>query len=62
VTVRLDRVEKSIEYLRAEETREKEAFSLNMPEADMFTARAKDAFDVERAKVLVSAKRPKNRR
>jgi hypothetical protein len=62
VEVRLDRVERFIDYLGAEEARERDTFSLTMPEEEMFTFCARQAFDVEKAKVLASARRPKNRR
>jgi hypothetical protein len=57
VRVRLDRVEKFINYLREEEMREREVYSLNMPEEDMFTSKCIRTFEAERKRVLASAKR-----
>lgn len=62
VEVRLERVESFITYLASEEMRERDTFSLSMPESEMFTYRARDVFDIEKTKVMTSAMRPKNRR
>jgi hypothetical protein len=62
VELRLDRVDKFIEYLHAEEMREKDAYSLDMPEEETFTFRARDVFREESARVLTSARRRANRR
>lgn len=61
IYVRLDRVGKFLEYLQAEEARERELYSLDMPEAETFTFQAIERFNVEKERVLNSAKRPKNR-
>lgn len=60
VELRLDRVEKFIEYLNREEARERELYSLNMPEEEMFTAKAKQIFGFEKARVLNSARRQRS--
>lgn len=60
VHVRLDRVERFIDYLHDEEMREKEAYSLTMPEGETFTFRLRDAFNFEKKKVLTSATRARN--
>jgi len=57
VKVRLERVETFIQYLVREEYRERELFSLNMPESDMFTFKMLDNFDREKARILRSAKK-----
>jgi hypothetical protein len=57
VKIRLERVEKFIEYLRAEEQREREFYSLGMPDAEMFTFKPAAAFNEERARVLASAEK-----
>lgn len=61
IKVRLDRVEKFISYLCEEEFREREIFSLDMPESEMFSSRAKIQFASESDKVLKSASKKKNR-
>lgn len=62
VKVRLERAEHFIEYLREEESREKELYSLEMPESDMFTYKVKANFEVEKVKVMKSAKRQKSKK
>ncbi|QQC64352.1 ATP-binding protein [Paraburkholderia ginsengisoli] len=57
VKVRLERVEKFIEYLKQEELREREMYSLGMPEEDMFSTKAETNFKTEKTRVLKSAKR-----
>lgn len=57
VKVRLDRVDEFIKYIEAEEQREKEAFSLGMPEDEMFTAKARKNFAFEKVRVVKSAER-----
>lgn len=59
VQVRLNRVEKFIEYLCEEEKREREMYSLGMPEEEMFSYKAHQGFDVEKTRVLRSLKRQK---
>jgi hypothetical protein len=62
VEVRLGRVEEIIKYLEAEESREREFYSLGMPVEQMFTSRIRATFDVEKNRVLKSAKRQTARR
>lgn len=57
VQVRLGRVEKFIEYLREEEMREREMYSLGMPEEEMFSYKARTGFNSEKARVLRSLKK-----
>lgn len=57
VKVRLDRVENFLIYLREEEYREKENYSLEMPESEMFTNMAIKGFEAEKKRVLKSAKK-----
>lgn len=57
VETRLSRVEKFLDYLREEEMREREVYSLGMPVEEMFTFKSRQTFDAERARVLVSAKK-----
>lgn len=54
---RLERVEQFIEYLHAEEERERDQFGLEMPKEDMFTFKALADFSVEKDRVLLSAQR-----
>jgi hypothetical protein len=62
VQVRLDRVEEFIKYLEDEEARERELYSLGMPAVEMFTATIRESFDVEKRRVVKSAKRQMERR
>lgn len=55
IKVRLDRVEKFIEYLSSEEHKEREYYSLEMPEDEMFTFKSKLDFSSEKQRVLKSA-------
>jgi len=57
VKVRLERVEKFIEYIKQEELREREMYSLGMPEDEMFSSKAETSFHDEKDRVLRSAKR-----
>ncbi|MFM0485045.1 hypothetical protein PQQ81_31295 [Paraburkholderia strydomiana] len=57
VKVRLERVEKFIEYMKQEELREREMYSLGMPEEEMFSSKAETNFTAERTRVLRSARR-----
>ncbi|MCU8492736.1 hypothetical protein M2G42_00205 [Vibrio vulnificus] len=57
VNTRLERANKFIEYLRTEELREKDAFSLDMPEKEMFTHKALSDFIDEKKRVMRSAKK-----
>ncbi|MCG9056000.1 hypothetical protein LH442_08330 [Laribacter hongkongensis] len=61
VKVRLDRVEKFIDYLSREENAERETYSLGMPKEEMFTHKAKTFFDAEKNGVLASASKPSNK-
>jgi hypothetical protein len=62
VRVRLERVESFISYLEKEETREREAFSLGMPLAEMFSAKIRRTFDFEKDRVLSSAQKQSAKR
>lgn len=57
VEIRLDRVDKFIEYLNQEELRERDLYSLGMPVSEMFTSETRKRFDEERQRALESAKR-----
>lgn len=57
VKVRLERVEKFIEYIKSEETQERDMYSLGMPEDEMFSAKAEKSFAVEKQRVIKSAAR-----
>ena len=59
VQTRLQRVEHFIDYLHEEEKRERELYSLGMPEEEMFTYASKKAFVTERSRVLASAVKTK---
>lgn len=60
IQVRLERVEEFIEYLRSEEAREKEFYSLGMPDEEMFTHKAYSNFQPERERVIKSAAKQKS--
>lgn len=60
VQVRLERVEEFINYLKTEEAREKEFYSLGMPEDEMFTFKAAVNFHPEKERVIKSAAKQKN--
>jgi hypothetical protein len=60
VKVRLDRVEEFIKYLETEEMRERDLYSLGMPETEMFIAKARSEFSVERERVLKSAQKQRS--
>jgi hypothetical protein len=55
VRTRLARVEQFITYLSAEESRERELYSLKMADDEMFTFKCRMAFEAESARVLASA-------
>jgi hypothetical protein len=56
IKVRLERVHEFIKYIHAEELRERDLYSLGMPETEMFTYRALSSFEEESKRVLKSAK------
>lgn len=60
VKVRLERVGEFLKYITTEEQREKEIYSLGMPDEEMFTTKASASFQEESKRVLKSAKRQKN--
>lgn len=62
VKTRLDRVEKFVTYLGAEEHRERDVYSLGMPDEEMFTFKCNQAFEKERVRVLSSAQKQGNSR
>ena len=57
VNVRLERVEEFLNYLTDEELRERELYSLDMQETEMFTSKAKESYFRDKSRVLVSAKK-----
>lgn len=57
IKVRLDRVDEFIKYLQLEEMREREIYSLGMPESEMFFSKARIDFTTERTRVLKSAQK-----
>lgn len=57
VKKRLERVEHFIAYLRVEEANEIDRFSLTVSDDEMFTSKSVAEFNVERKRVLASAKR-----
>jgi hypothetical protein len=57
VRARLARVEQFINYLSAEEAREREVYSLKSADDELFTFRCNAGFEIERARVLTSATR-----
>lgn len=57
VELRLERAGRFVEYLNAEERRERELYRLGFPDEELFTARCVAAFEAERDRVLASAKR-----
>lgn len=61
VKVRLERAEHFIDYLCDEENREKELYSLEMPETEMFTYKIKASFAVEKVRVMKSARKQKSK-
>jgi hypothetical protein len=56
VETRLERVERFDTYLRNEESRERDMYSLGMPEVEMFTTRLLATFEVEKERIKRSAK------
>ncbi|MNV64084.1 hypothetical protein D3C71_1567110 [compost metagenome] len=62
VQTRLDRAEMFVKYLKDEEIKEREHYSLDMPEQDMFTAKAEEVYKNEREQVLHSARKLKPRK
>lgn len=57
VNTRLDRVDHFIGYLKDEEDRERELFSLGMPQEEMFTYKSERSFETEKSQVLASAQK-----
>ncbi|MCP3025277.1 AAA family ATPase [Cupriavidus basilensis] len=57
VKVRLERVENFIKYMKEEELREREMYSLGMPEEEMFSTKAETSFAAEKTRVLRSARK-----
>jgi hypothetical protein len=57
VEIRLERVECFNAYLRSEELREREMYSLGMPEAEMFTTRLLATFNTEKGRIKRSAEK-----
>ncbi|MNJ72420.1 hypothetical protein D3C77_690650 [compost metagenome] len=51
-----------VKYLKDEEIKEREHYSLDMPEQDMFTAKAEEVYKNEREQVLHSARKLKPRK
>ncbi|MBE8567779.1 hypothetical protein AB6E39_25745 [Vibrio splendidus] len=61
VKTRLDRADNFIAYLKNEELREKDLYSLDMPEHEMFSSKVSQEFDIEKSRVLRSAKKQRSR-
>ncbi|ELB2263696.1 hypothetical protein QNZ58_003540 [Vibrio parahaemolyticus] len=61
VKTRLDRAENFIAYLKDEELREKDLYSLDMPKNEMFSSKVCKEFEVEKLRVLRSAKKQRSR-
>ena len=62
IKVRLDRVERFLNYLFSEENLERETYSLGMPKEEMFSFRAIQDFTKEKVEILRSAtKQPRAR-
>jgi Type I restriction enzyme R protein N terminus (HSDR_N) len=57
VEIRLERVESFNAYLRSEELREREMYSLGMPDAEMFTSQLLATFNTEKDRIKRSAKK-----
>lgn len=57
VRVRLERVEHFLDYLHKEELREREFYSLGMPVNETFTSKALEIFEIEKTRVMASAKK-----
>jgi GTPase SAR1 family protein len=57
VKVRIERVEEFVKYLVEEEYRERELYTLGMPESEMFSYKAKRTFEAAKHRVLKSAQR-----
>jgi hypothetical protein len=62
VKIRLERVERFNAYLRIEEFREREIYSLGMPEAEMFTTRLLATFEAEKDRIMRSAEKQHDKR
>ncbi len=60
VKIRVERVGNFIEYLAEEESREKQSYSLGMPEEDMFTYKIKRAYEFDKERVLESARKQRH--
>ena len=55
VEIRLERVARFNAYLRSEEEREREMYSLGMPQAEMFTTQLLAMFEAEKERIKRSA-------
>jgi hypothetical protein len=62
VKTRLDRVDHFIKYLRNEELREKDLYSLGMRDDEMFTHKCVQTFEIESTRVLASAEKQTDKR
>jgi hypothetical protein len=62
VEIRLERVERFNAYLSIEETREREIYSLGMPEAEMFSTRLLATFEAEKDRIRRSAEKQQSKR
>jgi hypothetical protein len=62
VEIRLERVGRFNAYLRIEESREREMYSLGMPEAEMFTTRLLATFEAEKDRIMRSAEKQQSKR
>jgi GTPase SAR1 family protein len=62
VEIRLERVGRFNAYLSIEELREREIYSLGMPEAEMFTTRLLATFEAEKDRIMRSAEKQEYKR
>jgi len=62
VRIRLKRVEALLKYLRSEELRENEMYSLGASERDLFSTKAIESFEREKVAVLASAEKQHRKR
>ncbi|MGR3413311.1 MAG: hypothetical protein ACU0GE_16650 [Pseudooceanicola nanhaiensis] len=62
VKIRLERVEEFLKYLKSEELRENEMYSLGALEADFFSIKAIESFEKEKVSILASAEKQRRKR
>jgi hypothetical protein len=62
VEIRLERVGRFNAYLSVEESRERQIYSLGMPEAEMFSTRLLATFEAEKDRIMRSAEKQERKR